>query len=140
MLETDNVPIDQKEYERFEKILQASWQAFDKALEQAKGKELRKGPRGGGRNIEKIMRHILEADQAYLRKLAWKHKKENGIALVEEINQTRQAILGALEVAINGKLPEKGPRGGVIWSPRYFVRRVAYHVVDHVWEIENRIE
>ena len=37
-----------------------------------------------------------------------------------------------------GELPSRGPRGGVIWPPRYFVRRVAWHLLDHLWEIEDR--
>ena len=49
------------------------------------------------------------------------------------------ATLNALEVAVNGDLPEQGPRGGIIWLPRYFISRVAWHVLDHAWEIDNRI-
>ena len=51
----------------------------------------------------------------------------------------RQAIMEALRVAVEEGLPEEGPRGGVIWPARYFVRRVAWHVLDHAWEIEDRI-
>ena len=47
--------------------------------------------------------------------------------------------LDALESAVHGELPEVGPRGGIIWKPRFFVRRVAWHVLDHAWEIEDRI-
>jgi hypothetical protein len=49
------------------------------------------------------------------------------------------AIMNALESAEEGKLPETGPRGGIIWPARYFVRRTAWHVLDHAWEIEDRI-
>jgi hypothetical protein len=38
------------------------------------GKELRKGPRGGGRDPEKIMEHVLGAEASYFRQLGWKHK------------------------------------------------------------------
>jgi hypothetical protein len=51
---------------------------------------------------------------------------------------TRQAIMDALAAAARGEIPERGPRGGVIWPARYFVRRVAWHALDHVWEIEDR--
>ena len=34
--------------------------------------------------------------------------------------------------------PKSGPRGGKIWSPRFFVRYVAWHTLDHAWEIEDR--
>jgi hypothetical protein len=107
-------------------------------VQRATGRELRKGPRGGGRDLEKILDHVLEADRGYLARLAWKHKRESGKTPLEELNRTRQAILNALKAAAIGDLPEKGPRGGVIWPPRYFVRRVAWHVLDHAWEIEDR--
>ena len=138
-LDADRAPIDRMAFERLQPLLLACWQAFDSAVQRATGRELRKGPRGGGRELEKIIAHVLEADQGYLARLAWKHKRERGKNPVEELGRTRQAILNALEVAVKGELPERGPRGGVIWPARYFVRRVAWHVLDHAWEIDDRI-
>lgn len=137
--DADREPIGQTEFEQFERMLQACWQAFDGAVKQATGKELRKGPRGGGRDLDKIIEHVLEADRGYLTRLAWKHKKESGENQREELTRTRGAIIEALEVTVKGSLPERGPRGGIIWPARYFIRRVAWHVLDHTWEIEDRI-
>lgn len=139
MLDADPEPIERREFERLQTLLPACWQAFDSAVQRATGKALRKGPRGGGRDLEKIIDHVLEADRGYLARLAWKHKREGGINRVEALSRTRQAILKALEVAVYGELPEKGPRGGIIWPARYFIRRVAWHVLDHAWEIDDRI-
>jgi hypothetical protein len=139
MLDADRDPIDRIEFERLQTLMLDCWQAFDRAVQRASGRELRKGPRGGGRDLEKILDHVLKADQGYLARLAWKHKREGGKNPVEELSQTRQAILNALEVAVNGDLPEQGPRGGIIWPGRYFIRRVAWHVLDHAWEIDDRI-
>jgi hypothetical protein len=139
MLDADRKPIVRMEFERLQKILQACWQAFDSAVQRAAGRELRKGPRGGGRDVEKIVDHVLEADRGYLARLAWKHKREGGKNPVEELSRTRGAIINALEAAVNGDQPERGPRGGIIWPPRYFIRRVAWHVLDHAWEIDDRI-
>jgi hypothetical protein len=139
LLDADRAPMDRVELERLETLLQACWQAFDNAVERATGRELRKGPRGGGRDVEMILEHVLGADQAYLAKLAWKHKIEGGKNPTEELSRMRQAILNALEAARKGDIPEQGPRGGTVWPVRYFIRRVAWHVVDHAWEIEDRI-
>jgi hypothetical protein len=139
MLDADREPVDRIEFERLQIILQACWQAFDSAVQRAAGRELRKGPRGGGRDVEKILDHVLEADRGYLARLAWKHKRESGKNPFEELSRTRGAILNALAAAVNGDLPERGPRGGIIWPPRYFIRRVAWHVLDHAWEIDDRI-
>jgi hypothetical protein len=137
--EAEKRPMDSTELERSKSLLLACWQAFDEAIEQATGKELRTGPRGGGRDLEKIMVHVIGADQAYLRRLAWKVEGTKEMNPEVELRHTRRAILKALEFAVKGGLPEQGPRGGKIWPPRYFVRRVAWHVLDHTWEIEDRI-
>ena len=57
----------------------------------------------------------------------------------ETTQRLRQTVLDALTAAVENGLPEKGPRGGVIWPARYFVRRVVWHLLDHIWEIEDRI-
>jgi hypothetical protein len=139
VLEADRAPIDREELKRLRAVLLACWQTFDETVYLATGRELRKGPRGGGRDLHKIIDHVLGGDQGYLSRVAWRHKRGDGKDLAEELNRTRQAVLDALEVGVRGHLPERGPRGGVIWPPRYFVRRVAWHVLDHTWEIEDRI-
>jgi hypothetical protein len=135
---SDARPVDDAELRRFQALLEACWQAFDAAAQSAAGKELRKGPRGGGRDLERITRHILGSDAGYLGGLVWKVEQREGADLAEELARTRQAILDALAAAARGEVAERGPRGGVRWTPRYFVRRVAWHVLDHVWEIEDR--
>ena len=48
-------------------------------------------------------------------------------------------VLGALAAGAAGELPSRGPRGGNLWVPRYLARRAAWHMLDHAWEIEDRI-
>jgi hypothetical protein len=100
----------------------------------AGGRELRSGPRGGGRDIGGIIEHVLGADGAYLGRRAWRRPKGG-----DEPTRTRQAIRDALAAAAHGEEPASGLRGGKIWPARYFARRVAYHVIDHIWEIEDRL-
>ena len=104
--------------------------AQNKAVSAAEGKELRKGPRGGGRELEGIIRHVLGAESGYLARLAWKHKLDESADLSEELERTRQAVLDALAAAAHGELPKRGPRGGAIWTPRYFVRRLGGYTGD----------
>jgi len=136
---SDTRPIDAAELQRFQTLLAAYWQAFDMAARKASGKELRKGPRGGGRDLEGIIQHVLGADQSYLARLSRKHQKSEEHDLSVELNQTRHEMLNALVAAARGQVPARGPRGGVIWTSRYFVRRVAWHLLDHLWEIEDRM-
>jgi hypothetical protein len=136
---SDSRPMEKDELQRFGILLKACWEAFDSSIEAASGKELRKGPRGGGRDLEGVIRHVMGAEAGYLSRLAYKHKVDEGGNLSEELDKLRKAILDTLASAQRGELPERGPRGGVIWKPRYFVRRVAWHVLDHAWELEDRI-
>ena len=138
ILDADREPLNQKEFERLKGILQACWQAFDAALSRATGKTLRKGPRGGGRELEMIGEHVLGADLAYLGRLPWKSPKVDQTNFNDAIGITRQIILEALEAGVKGRLPGQGPKGGSVWPLRYFIRRVAWHVLDHAWEIEDR--
>ena len=134
----DTKPFDEAARERSEAILTAIWHAFDRAVKAA-GKELRKGPRGGGRNRDGIVRHVLGADAAYLRRVAQPFRQDDGAPLHDELRRTREAIRAALAAGVRGEIPSQGPRGGALWTPRYFVRRVAWHTVDHLWEIEDRV-
>jgi len=136
----DREPLDRVEFERLQKILQACWGAFDQAAQRAVFKELRKGPRGGGRDLDSILEHVLGAEQAYLGRLAWKLRTEDAHDSLAALSQTRRAVLAALAAGMHGDLPEHGPRGGAVWPLRYFIRRSAWHVLDHAWEIEDRIE
>jgi hypothetical protein len=127
---------DAAEIRRFETILRAGWRAFDRAVKSARGKTLATGPRGGGRSLEAIVAHVIGADAGYLAAVGWKAPKAARPA--EQLAATRDAILEALEASATGEIPPRGPRGGTRWSARYFVRRVAWHVIAHVWEIERR--
>ena len=128
----DEGPLDEAELRRLQAILRASWRAFDAAVEMAEGKTLRTGPRGGGRKLDRIVEHVLGAERGYLSSLGGK------VSQSESLEGTRQAILKTLVASTRGEIAEFGPRGGKRWSPRYFVRREAWHVLDHVWEIEDR--
>lgn len=140
ILTADYDPLGREEFERLQAALQACWQAFDNAAAQALGKTLRQGPRGGGRELEQITDHILDADRAYLGSIAWKHKIDPNSTQAEQLQHMRQAILAALEAGFKGELPDKRPRGGAVWPLRYYIRRSAWHVADHAWELEDRLE
>lgn len=135
----DAKPVSAEELQRLQKILRACWRAFDANVKTATGKALRSGPRGGGRELEGIIEHVLGADLGYLTSLGWKVSQKDADDLEKQLDQIHEAILKGLAVAARGEIPAKGPRGGIRWTPRYYVRRAAWHVLDHAWEIEDRI-
>jgi hypothetical protein len=136
--EADARPLDVRELKRLVSILDASWGAFDRIADAASGTELRKGPRGGGRELDGIVDHVIGAEISYVGRLAAPRPKMEGRDRGKVAEEERELVRHALSRAVTEGLPEKGPRGGSIWLPRYFVRRAAWHVLDHAWEIEDR--
>ena len=127
----DRDDVDEPELRRLVTILRASWRAFDRAVDAAEGVELATGPRGGGRSLEKIVAHVVDSEGGYLARIGAR-------APTGDLGTERAAVIDALERAVREGIPP-APRGGKRWTPRYFVRRSAWHVLDHAWEIEDRI-
>jgi hypothetical protein len=131
--------LDDTEAERLALVLRACWAKLDRAAEAAAGAELRKGPRGGGRELDAIIHHVLEADKAYLARLGGRYGKTRDADPAAELAGVRQAIFEAVASRVHGGeplLPTR--RSGAVWTPRYAVRRSAWHALDHAWEIEDR--
>ena len=106
-----------KETDRLVDRLEACW----KYLEQVKAKspqELRKGPRGGGRDRDKMYAHVLDAELAYALGLRVKLKEPD-----------RKAMLAGI----------RHPNPEARWPAAYAIRRIAWHALDHAWEMEDRI-
>jgi len=102
-------------------VLDASWRAFDAAVA-ASSPTLVKGPRGGGRDRDAIADHVREAERSYARQIGLRLPPRTPWA------EQRAAILDALR---SGEHEQR-------WPVRYYVRRTTWHVLDHVWEIEDK--
>ncbi len=135
----DYAPVDETELLRMQSILKGCWRTLDEALKAAEDKPLKRGPRGGGRDRQKIIEHVLGANQAYLSRLGVKARLTEGAPIERQRVECREAILNGMAAAANGELPARGPRGAVHWPLRYFARRTAWHVLDHAWELEDRL-
>jgi hypothetical protein len=133
----DDRSIDRRWLARQEKILLACWKAFDRAAESVGG-ELEKGPRGGGRGLDAIVAHVVGAEASYARMIGAKAKGFEEADAGPLRDDERAIVLEGLEHAVTDGIPARGPRGGKRWSAPYFVRRAAWHVLDHAWEIEDR--
>ena len=129
----DAEPLARAGATRLASLVAASWQILDGVVAGAPA-ILRKGPRGGGRDRDAIATHVLEAEMAYARKLGlrWKAATLGDAATAAE---HREAILAVLRRPSDGSpVVEKG------WPPRYAARRIAWHALDHAWEIEDKSE
>ncbi len=134
----DRAPVNARQLVGLRGELESVWAALDRACDAAEGAELRTGPRGGGRSLDAIRAHVAGAEGGYLGRLAARGPKTEGMDAAAALGIMHAAVLEALTRAVTEGLPAAGPRGGVIWAPRYFVRRTAWHALDHAWEIEDR--
>lgn len=118
---------------RMAAIVAASWETLDTVAATAPV-ELRKGPRGGGRDRDGIVAHVTESDHAYAREI--------GVRLKAPAPDDRPAV-SAMREAVLAVLRE--PSDGSLladrrWTTRYAAHRIAWHALDHAWEIEDRTE
>jgi hypothetical protein len=128
---SDSRPVEADEAARLAALLEAAWATLDGAAAAAPA-ELRKGPRGGGRDRDRMVEHVLGAEASYARKLGVRHRQPD-LGDTDAIRALRAAIVEALRRPSDGSPPvEKG------WPPRYAARRIAWHVLDHAWEMEDR--
>ena len=127
----ENESLEGRDLKRLTAQLEGAWATFDAAAARAKGKSLRLGPRGGGRQVAKIIEHVREAEAAYLHQLGTKVDERTMETLRREFVETLAALAERREL----ERPNKVQRP---WGARYAVRRSAWHALDHAWEIEDR--
>jgi hypothetical protein len=130
---SDERKVTPAQAKRLAALLEAAWTVFDRAVAAAPA-ELRKGPRGGGRDRDKMAQHVLSAEAGYARMIGLK-LPEPKLGDRAAIAALRGEVLGVLGAASDGA-PLR-PKG---WPQRYAARRFAWHVLDHVWEMEDRSE
>ncbi len=135
---SDERPLHGAELGRLRELLRACWEAFDAAARAASKAELRKGPRGGGRELDAIVSHVLEADGAYLARIGGRYRRSGDADVRTEMAALRAAILDALSARARGEPLPPTRRSGTLWTPRYAVRRSAWHALDHAWETQDR--
>lgn len=129
----ESKPLTRAEMERICALVAATWKVFDQVVKTAPS-ELRKGPRGGGRDRDKIVEHVLGAEVGYGPRLGLKlHQPEAGDQ--KAIAAHRAAWIDAFRAHSDGKLVSERGR-----PARYMARRIAWHAMDHAWEIEDRTD
>ncbi|HEX4216402.1 MAG TPA: hypothetical protein VIA06_24040 [Candidatus Dormibacteraeota bacterium] len=129
----DARPLSAGEAEREARLVEASWWVLDRVAAGAPA-SLRKGPRGGGRDRDAIIDHVLAAETAYVRKLGLR-LRQPAADDAGAVAAFREALLEVLRRPSDGTAPVA--RG---WPSRYAARRLAWHALDHAWEIEDKSE
>jgi hypothetical protein len=115
------------------RLVLAAWVVFDRVVAAAPA-VLAKGPRGGGRDRDKIVAHCVASDSAYAGQMGIRLKEPSPTDRAA-VEAGRKAMLDLLRRPSDGS-----PLAGRKWPARYAARRIAWHTLDHAWEIEDKSE
>jgi hypothetical protein len=121
------------ELERELRLMQACWAFFDKVRRRVSAK-MQKGPRGGGRDRDRIVRHTLYAERDWA-KMIGVLTPEDALLTDKGLKAHRAAYCHAIrDYHAQGKLAGKMAK----WPLRFLIRHTAFHTLDHAWEMEDK--
>ena len=124
-------PLSDDELDRRIRLMQAAWDYFDHAAESVTG-ALTKGPRGGGRERDQIVRHVYASERHnWWRKVGIREDDEARLAPKQLAALRRRYVAAIREYHVEGRPARR-------WPLRFLIRRTAQHAMDHAWELEDR--
>jgi hypothetical protein len=127
----DGEDVPSKELTRELKLMQACWTFFDDVRLRVSA-EMEKGPRGGGRDRDRIVRHTLATEQDWGKKLGIPTREGVVVTDDEGVKAFRSAYCSAIRAFHSeGKMART-------WPLRFLIRHTAYHTMDHAWEMEDK--
>jgi hypothetical protein len=111
-------------------LMRACWAFFDDVRSRVSS-EMQRGPRGGGRDRDRIVRHTFAAELDWEKKLSLRTPLDTMLT-DEGLNAHREAYCNAIRALHSqGKMART-------WPLRYLIRHTAYHTLDHAWEMEDK--
>ena len=130
-VEAEHEQLSEAACERRIALLEAAWDTLDTVASRVSA-ELRKGPRGGGRERDQIIRHANGAE-------IYEFAPKVGVRVPLETRDDPQQLL-AYRAAVLAGIRSFNARGASAgrWPVQYLIRRCAWHMLDHAWEMEDR--
>jgi hypothetical protein len=119
------------ELERRLRLLQACWSYFDDAVAGTSA-ELRHGPRGGGWTRDEIERHVHISEAGQMTRKVGVRTPRDMIFDPAGRAIHRQETLDAIRAFHVASTPAR------TWPLAFLIRRMAQHLMDHAWELEDR--
>jgi hypothetical protein len=126
-------PMDDGELERGIVLLRACWAFFDEVAVRV-SPEMRKGPRGGGRDRDTIIRHTIRNESEDFAKRLGLRIPERAALTPDGLRRHRETYIAAMR-AYNAGEVAKPMR---TWTLPYLIRHSAFHTLDHAWEMEDK--
>ena len=113
-------------------LLRAAWTYFDDVASRVSA-ELRQGPRGGGRDRDTIIRHVNGTEIQENGRKVGVRSSHDAWRDPATLRAHREAICAGIR-----EFNAIGPAAGSWWTVQFFIRRCAWHMLDHAWEMEDR--
>jgi hypothetical protein len=120
-----------EELQRELRLMRACWTFFDETRERVSA-ELKKGPRGGGRDRDRIALHTIRAEQEWARKVGVQIPEGFSVTEGDELRAYRDEYCKAIRA-----FHAKG-KNARTWPLRFLIRHTAFHTMDHAWEMEDK--
>ena len=95
--------------------------------------ELRRGPRGGGRDRDRIISHTVRVDSEGSAKQVGAQVAEGAALTPDGLRRHRRDYVAVMRAYNAGE----GPRMGS-WTLPFLIRHSAYHTLDHAWEMQDK--
>jgi hypothetical protein len=130
---TEQGPMDEAALERAITLLRASWAFFDGVAARV-SPEMRKGPRGGGRDRDRIIRHTVRSESEDFAKQVGLRIPEGAALTPDGLRQHRAAYVEAMSAYNAGNVARRMRS----WTLPFLIRHSAFHTLDHAWEMEDK--
>jgi hypothetical protein len=131
---TEQDPLADDVLERRLTLLRAAWALFDDVAARVSA-ELQKGPRGGGRERDEIIRHVMRVESLDFAHSIGLQTDEEHVPLVPEARRAFRESYVSLMRDYNAGRVEKKMRSRTL---QFLIRHTAFHTLDHAWEMEDR--
>ena len=126
-------PLGEAELERAITLLQACWAFFDGVAARV-SPEMRKGPRGGGRDRDRIIRHTIRTESEDFAKQVGLRIAEGAALTPVGLQQHRETYVAAMRAYNAGEVKRRMRS----WTLPFLIRHSAFHTLDHAWEMEDK--
>ena len=130
---TEQGPMGEAELARGITLLRACWAFFDGVAARV-SPEMRKGPRGGGRDRDRIIRHTIRTESEDFAKQVGLRIPEGAALPPDGLRQHREAYVAAMRAYNAGEVPRRMRS----WTLPFLIRHSAFHTLDHAWEMEDK--
>jgi hypothetical protein len=126
-------PLDEASLERGITLLNACWAFFDGVAARV-SPEMRTGPRGGGRDRDRIIRHTIRTESEDFAKQVGLRIPEGAALTPDGLRQHREAYVAAMRAYNVGEVTRRMRS----WTLPFIIRHSAFHTLDHAWEMEDK--